>query len=84
VSSRETVIEFVRKLPEEMSLVEIAREVELLAGIQNAREQARRKEGVTEKDARKLVDSWASQNGFSIPKGSNQSARRWRASAYAG
>jgi hypothetical protein len=61
VSSRETVIEFVRKLPEEMSLVEIAREVELLAGIQNAREQARRKEGVTAKDARKLVDSWASK-----------------------
>ena len=48
-----------KKLPEEMSLMEIAREVELLAGVQNAREQARRKEGITEKGARQLVDTWA-------------------------
>lgn len=61
VSSRETVIEFVSKLPEEMSLVEIAREVELLAGIQVAREQARRGEGIPAEDARKLVDQWASK-----------------------
>ena len=61
MSNRETVIEFVSKLPEKMSLAEIAREIELFAGIQNAREQARCKEGVTEKDARKLVDSWASK-----------------------
>jgi len=58
VSNRETVIEFVSKLPEKMSLVEIAREVELLAGIQNAREQARRREGIPAEDARKLVDAW--------------------------
>jgi hypothetical protein len=61
VSNRETVIEFVRKLPERMSLVEIAREVELLAGIQNAREQARRHEGMPAEEARKLVDTWASK-----------------------
>jgi hypothetical protein len=61
VSSRETVIEFVSKLPEEMPLAEIAREVELLAGIQAAREQARRKEGLPAEDARKLVDAWASR-----------------------
>lgn len=59
MNNRETVIEFVKKLPEEMSLMEIAREVELLAGVQNAREQARRKEGITEKGARQLVDTWA-------------------------
>ena len=58
VSSRETVIQFVSKLPEEMSLAEIAREIELLAGIQAAREQARRKEGIPAEDARKLVDAW--------------------------
>jgi hypothetical protein len=61
MSSRETVIEFVRKLPDEMSLAEIAREIELLAGIQNAREQARRQEGISAEDARKLVDAWASK-----------------------
>jgi hypothetical protein len=58
MSSRETVIEFVRNLPEEMSLAEIAREIELLAGIQNAREQARRREGIPAEEARKLVDAW--------------------------
>jgi hypothetical protein len=58
VSSRETVVQFVSKLPEEMSLAEIAREIELLASIQTAREQARRKEGIPAEDARKLVDAW--------------------------
>jgi hypothetical protein len=61
MSSRETVIEFVSKLPEEMSLAEIAREVELLAGIQTAREQAARGEGTAAQDARKLVAAWASK-----------------------
>jgi hypothetical protein len=61
MSSRETVIEFVRTLPEEMPLAEIARKIELLAGIQTAREQARRREGVPAQDARKLVDSWAAK-----------------------
>ena len=61
MSSRETVIELVSKLPEEMPLAEIAREIELLAGIQTAREQAHRREGVPAQDARKLVDSWAAK-----------------------
>ena len=61
VSSRETVIELVSKLPEEMPLAEIAREIELLAGIQTAREQARNREGIPAQDARKLVDSWAAK-----------------------
>jgi hypothetical protein len=59
MSSRETVIELVNKLPEEMPLAEIAREIELLAGIQTARDQARNREGIPAEDARKLVDSWA-------------------------
>jgi hypothetical protein len=61
MSSRETVIEFVRNLPEEMSLAEIAREIELLAGIQIDREQARRNEGIPAEEARKLVDTWVSK-----------------------
>jgi hypothetical protein len=61
MSSRETVIELVRKLPEEMSLAEIAREIELLAGTQTAREQAARGEGLPAEDVRKLVDTWATR-----------------------
>jgi hypothetical protein len=58
MSSRETVIDLVRRLPEDMPLAEIAREIELLAGLKTAREQARRGERVPAEDARKLVDSW--------------------------
>lgn len=61
MSSRETVIEFVSRLPEEMTLAEIAREIELLVGLQTAREQARRNEGMPAQDARKLVDAWAAK-----------------------
>jgi len=58
MKSREKVIEFVKKLPEEKSLAEIAREIELLAGLQTAREQARRHEGTSAQDAHMLVDLW--------------------------
>jgi hypothetical protein len=61
MNDRETVIEFVRNLPEKMSLAEIVREIELLAGIQRARQQAHRHEGIPAEEARKLVDTWASK-----------------------
>ena len=59
MSNRERVIELVRQLPEDTPLDQIAREIELLAGLKVAREQARRGEGVPIDEARKLVDSWA-------------------------
>ena len=59
MSNRDRVLELVSKLPEDMR--EFAREVELLAGIQTGREQARRREGIPAEDARKLVDVWASR-----------------------
>ena len=62
MSNREIVIDLVGKLPEDTPLEEIARQIELLAGIRTAREQARRGEGVPAEDVRKLVDSWASQS----------------------
>jgi hypothetical protein len=61
MSSRELVIDLVNKLPEDVSLADIAREIELLAGLQVAREQACRREGIPAEDARKLVDTWASK-----------------------
>jgi predicted transcriptional regulator len=61
MSSREMVIDLVNKLPEDASLADIAREIELLAGIQEGRRQARRGEGIPAEDARKLVDAWASR-----------------------
>jgi hypothetical protein len=61
MSNKERVIELVAKLPEDASMAEIAREIELLAGIQNARNQARRNEGISAEEARKLVNQWASR-----------------------
>jgi len=61
MSDREMVIDLVRKLPEDTSLEQIARQIELLAGIKTAREQARRGQGIAAQDARKLVKTWASR-----------------------
>ena len=49
MSNREIVIDLLSKLPEDMPLEEVAREIEFLAGIQTAREQARRREGIDRK-----------------------------------
>ena len=56
------VIDLVTRLPEDTPLEEIAREIEMLAGIKIARDQARRGEGIPAQNARKLVDTWASQS----------------------
>ena len=61
MSSREMVMELVAKLPEDTPMAEIAREIELLAGIQTAREQARRNEGIPAEEARKLVQERTSK-----------------------
>lgn len=61
MSNRELVIGLVSRLPEDTPLQDIAREIELLAGIRAAREQAARREGIPAEDVRKLVDSWAGQ-----------------------
>ncbi len=55
------VIELVNRLPADTPLDEIAREIELLVGIEKARWQARRGEGIPAGDARKLVETWASK-----------------------
>lgn len=61
MSNREMVIDLVFKLPENTPLADIAREIELIAGIQVAREQARQGLGIPAEDARKLVETWATQ-----------------------
>jgi len=59
MSNREIVIDLLSRLPEDISLEEIAHEIELLAGIKAAREQTHRREGIPAEEARKLVDTWA-------------------------
>ena len=52
MSNREIVIDLVSKLPEDAPLDEIAHEIKFLAGIQTARQQARRREGIPAESAR--------------------------------
>lgn len=61
MSNRQLVIDLLSKLPEDAPLEEMAREIEFLAGVRTARDQARRREGIPVEDARKLVDAWAGQ-----------------------
>ena len=61
MSNKELVADLVQRLPDDVSLLDIAREIELLAGIKTAREQARRGEGVPAEDAKKMIEAWASR-----------------------
>ena len=61
MSNREIVMDLIQKLPEDTSLHDIAREIELIAGIRKAREEAARGEGVSPEQAKQLVDSWVSR-----------------------
>jgi hypothetical protein len=61
MSNREIVIDLLSRLPEDMPLEEVAREIEFLAGLQTARQQSDRREGIPAEDARKLIDAWAGQ-----------------------
>ena len=58
MSNRELVIDLVSRLPEDTSLEEIAQEIELVAGIREARREAARGEGVSADEARQMVDAW--------------------------
>jgi hypothetical protein len=61
MSNKELVIGLLERLPEDTSLQDIAREIDLLGGIRTAREQASRREGIAAEDARRLIDAWAGQ-----------------------
>jgi hypothetical protein len=61
MSNREIVIDLLGKLPENAPLEQIAREIQFLAGIRVARDQATRREGIPAEDARKLIDQWVGQ-----------------------
>ena len=61
MSNREIAIKLINKLPEDTPLQDIAREIELIAGVRKAREEASRGEGVSPDRAKQLIDSWVSQ-----------------------
>lgn len=59
MSNKEIVIELLQKLPDESSLLEIAQEIEFVAGIREGLTQLDRGESVTAEQLRERLRAWA-------------------------
>ena len=58
MSNRDIAIDLIRKLPEDTSLKDIARELEFIAGVREGFEQLERGEGTPAEEVRRMIDSW--------------------------
>ena len=59
MSSKELAIDVIRRLPEEASLLEIAQEIEFVAGIPRGADELDRGEAVSADAVLKLIPAWA-------------------------
>jgi predicted transcriptional regulator len=59
MSSKDIAIEVIQKLPDEASLVDIAHELEFVAGIRDGAAELDRGEHLTADDLRKKIPTWA-------------------------
>jgi hypothetical protein len=62
MSSKELVIELVRRLPEEASMLDIAREIEFVAGVREAMSEFDRGESITTDQLLAEVRRWATNS----------------------
>lgn len=62
MSNRELVIDLVNKLPADTPLAEIIEKLEFIAGVRVGREQAKRRQGVSIDEARRLIREWTSES----------------------
>ena len=58
MSNRQIAIDLIEKLPEDMPLNDMAREIEFIAGVREGFEQLERGEGVPINTVREALDSW--------------------------
>ena len=58
MSNRDIAIDLIQKLPAHASLLEIARELEFVAGVREGFEQIERGEGVPAEKVREMIPSW--------------------------
>lgn len=59
MSTKEIAIDLIRKLPDEASLMEIAQELEFVAGIKEGAAELDRGEHFTAEDVLKRIPAWA-------------------------
>jgi predicted transcriptional regulator len=62
MTAKAHVLELIQKLPDEASYEQIAREVELVAGIREAQEQIARGEGFSAEEILKEMPSWITKS----------------------
>jgi predicted transcriptional regulator len=58
MTNREIAIDLIQKLPEDTSLLDIAREIEFVASVREGFEQIERGEGVPAEKVRERIPSW--------------------------
>jgi len=58
MSNREIAMDLIRKLPDDASLHDIAREIEFIAGVREGFEQTDRGQGVPAEEVRQMIPSW--------------------------
>ena len=61
MSSKEIVIDLVRRMPDTASLHDIAREIEFVAGVREAFAELDRGEGVPLEEVEKQLPKWAAK-----------------------
>lgn len=61
MSNKELVVDLMQRLPDNSSLLEIAREIEFVAGVREGFAQLDRDEGVPLEDVERQLPSWISK-----------------------
>lgn len=61
MSNKEVVIELVNRLPSDVSLREIAEEIEFIAAIQEGFDQIDREKGIPIEEVEKMMASWTTK-----------------------
>lgn len=61
MSNKEAVIKLVERLPSDVSLREIAQEIEFIAAIQEGLEEIDQGKGIALKEVEKMIDSWTTK-----------------------
>jgi hypothetical protein len=59
VSTKDMVIDLVRQLPEEASMLEIASEIEFVAGVREAMDEFDRGESISAEEMLRAIPQWA-------------------------
>ncbi len=61
MSNKEAAIELVKRLPSDVSLREIAQEIEFIAAVQEGLDQIDQGQGIPIEDVEKMIASWTTK-----------------------